>query len=148
VTVNYLDVTQIGNVVEANLAAFGLQSAGACPTACVTTNPELLDRFLFYVDQVHLTSAGFAIVGRYAVRQLEAPLQMQAQGDLGLSAAGDFGRLMSGRLDLAQGIAISRFPSTWSALPAATTSPGRCGPPPTITTIRVSPPAPNIGPAL
>jgi outer membrane autotransporter protein len=28
---------------------------------------------------------------------------MQAQGDLGLSAAGDFGRLMSGRLDLAQG---------------------------------------------
>ena len=101
VTVNYLDLTQIGNVVEANLAAFGLQSAGACPVACVTTNPELLDRFLFYVDQVHLTSAGFAIVGRYAVRQLEAPQTFEAQTDVGVSAASGFGQLMGGRLDLA-----------------------------------------------
>jgi phospholipase/lecithinase/hemolysin len=69
VTVNYLDLTQIGNVVEANLSQFGLISAGACPIACVTTDPTLLDKYLFYVDQVHLTSAGFAIVGRYAVRQ-------------------------------------------------------------------------------
>ena len=101
VTVNYLDLSQIGNVVEANPGAFGLQSAGACPLACVSTNPELLDRYLFYVDQVHLTSAGFAIVGRYAVRQLEAPLQMEAQGDLGLTTASAFGQMMSGRMDLA-----------------------------------------------
>jgi outer membrane lipase/esterase len=100
VIVNYLDLNKIGDVVSANLAAFGLQSAGACPIACVTTNPELLDRYLFYVDQVHLTSAGFAIVGRYAVRQLEAPLTFESQTDLGLSAAGGFGQLMSGRLDL------------------------------------------------
>jgi len=80
VIVNYLDLNLIGDQVQGNLAAFGLQSAGACPIACVTTNPELLDRYLFYVDQVHLTSAGFAIVGRYAVRQLEAPLHFGAQG--------------------------------------------------------------------
>ncbi len=102
ITVNYLDINRVGDVVEANLAAFGLQSAGACPTACVTTNPELVDRFLFYVDQVHLTSRGFEIVGQYAVRQVEAPLSFEAQGDVGLSTASGFGQLMSGRLDLAE----------------------------------------------
>jgi uncharacterized protein YhjY with autotransporter beta-barrel domain/phospholipase/lecithinase/hemolysin len=100
VIVNYLDLNLIGDRVQANLAAFGLQSAGACPIACVTTNPELLDRYLFYVDQVHLTSAGFAIVGRYAVRQLEAPLHLQAQGEVGLQVASAFGSTLLGRLDL------------------------------------------------
>ena len=100
VIVNYLDLNRIGDQVQANLAAFGLQSAGACPIACVTTNPELLDRYLFYVDQVHLTSAGFAIVGRYAVRQLEAPLHLQAQAEVGLQAASAFGSTLLGRLDL------------------------------------------------
>jgi outer membrane lipase/esterase len=105
VIVNYLDLNKVGDVVAANPAAFGLQSAGACPIACVTTNPELLDKYLFYVDQVHLTSAGFAIVGRYAVRQLDAPLQLQAQTEAGLQAAGAFGSTLSGRLDLARGAA-------------------------------------------
>jgi len=101
VIVNWLDLNLIGDRVEANLAAFGLTSAGACPIACVTTNPELLSRYLFYVDQVHLTSAGFAIVGRYAVRQLESPLQLPAQADVGLQAATSFGTTLLGRLDLA-----------------------------------------------
>ena len=101
VIVNWLDLNLIGDRVEQNLAAFGLQSAGACPIACVTTNPELLSRFLFYVDQVHLTSAGFAIVGRYAVRQLETPLHLEAQADVGLQTASSFGSTMLGRLDLA-----------------------------------------------
>lgn len=103
VIVNYLDLNRIGDRVQANLAAFGLQSAGACPIACVTTNPELLDRYLFYVDNVHLTSAGFAIVGRYAVRQLEAPLQLEAQADVGLQNAISFGNNMLGRLALSGG---------------------------------------------
>lgn len=103
--VNYLDLNLIGDVVQANLAAFNLTSAGACPIACVTTNPELLDRYLFYVDQVHLTSAGFAIVGRYAVRQLEAPLHLQAQADVGLQTASAFGSTLLGRLNLS----ASRF---------------------------------------
>lgn len=103
VIVNYLDLTLIGNVVEANLPAFGLISAGACPIACVTTDPTLLSKYLFYVDQVHLTSAGFAIVGKYALKQLEAPLTFASQTDLGVSAAGAFGQLMSGRLDLGGG---------------------------------------------
>jgi uncharacterized protein YhjY with autotransporter beta-barrel domain len=100
VIVNYLDLNLIGDRVQANPAAFGLQSAGACPIACVTTNPELLDRYLFYVDQVHLTSAGFAIVGRYAVRQLEAPLQLEAQAETVMLAADSFGQSLQDRLDL------------------------------------------------
>lgn len=99
VIVNYLDLNKIGDVVEANLDAFGLTSAGACPVACVT-DPALADKFLFYVDQVHLTAAGFAIVGRYAVRQLEAPLHFQAQSDVGLETARAFGSTLLGRLDL------------------------------------------------
>lgn len=102
VIVNYLDLNKIGDVVEANLSAFGLTSAGACPLACVTTDPTLADKFLFYVDQVHLTAAGFAIVGRYAVRQLEAPLHFQAQTDVGLETARAFGSTLLGRLDLSE----------------------------------------------
>jgi uncharacterized protein YhjY with autotransporter beta-barrel domain/phospholipase/lecithinase/hemolysin len=105
VIVNWLDLNLIGDRVEQNLAAFGLTSAGACPIACVTTNPELLSQYLFYVDRVHLTSAGFAIIGRYAVRQLEAPLHLPAHGDVALQTASTFGSTMLGRLDLAD----SRF---------------------------------------
>jgi len=100
VIVNYLDLNKIGDQVAANLPAFGLISAGACPIACVTTDTSLLDKYLFYVDNVHLTSRGFEIVGQYAVRQLEAPLQLQAQTDTGLLAATAFGNSLSGRLDL------------------------------------------------
>jgi phospholipase/lecithinase/hemolysin/uncharacterized protein YhjY with autotransporter beta-barrel domain len=103
VIVNYLDLNLIGDRVQSNLAAFGLASAGACPAAqqqaCVTDS-SFANQYLFYVDQVHLTSAGFAIVGQYAVRQLEAPLTFRSQSDLALSAASDFGQMMSGRLDL------------------------------------------------
>jgi outer membrane autotransporter protein len=99
VIVNYLDLNRIGDVVGANLQAFGLVSAGACPLACAA-NPDVARQFLFYVDQVHLTSRGFEIVGQYAVRQTEAPLQLQAQGEAGLQAARSFGGVMLGRLDL------------------------------------------------
>jgi uncharacterized protein YhjY with autotransporter beta-barrel domain/phospholipase/lecithinase/hemolysin len=100
VIVNYLDLNRIGDVVSTNLNAFGLISAGACPVACVTTDPTLLDKYLFYVDNVHLTAKGFEIVGRYAVRQLEAPLHLQAQTDAGLQSAMAFGSTLSGRMDL------------------------------------------------
>ncbi|HEX8579867.1 MAG TPA: autotransporter domain-containing protein [Allosphingosinicella sp.] len=100
VIVNYLDLTQIGNVVENNLAAFGLTSAGACPGQNCVVDAGFANQYLFYVDQVHLTSAGFAIVGQYAVRQLEAPLHFQAQTDMGLQAATSFGQTLDGRVDL------------------------------------------------
>ncbi len=98
VIVNYLDVNRIGDRVLANPAAFGLRSAGAVSPAEAAAG--LSDQYLFYADQVHLTSAGFAIVGTYAVRQLQAPLQFAATADLGLLAANSFSSTLGGRLDL------------------------------------------------
>lgn len=98
--VNYIDLTRIGQQVDANPGAYGLTSSGACPTACVTTNPELADRYLFYVDALHLTQAGYAIVGRYAARQLEAPLQLEAQADTSVGDAAAFGAALTERLNL------------------------------------------------
>ena len=96
--VNYLDLNLIGDRVAANPGAFGLQSAGASTSADVAAGRA--DNFLFYADNVHLSSAGFAIVGRYAARQLEAPLQLEAQGETALLAAESFGQALENRLDL------------------------------------------------
>jgi phospholipase/lecithinase/hemolysin len=71
VTVTYVDLERIREKVSANPEAFGLIGAGACPATCLT-NPALADRYLFHVDRLHLSAAGFAIVGRYAVEQLRA----------------------------------------------------------------------------
>lgn len=98
--VHYLDLTLVGDRIRANPAAFGLLSADACPSTCVS-NPALQSQYLFYVDRVHLTSAGFDIVARYFARQIEAPGLMEATTDIGLSSAQSFARTMSGRTDLA-----------------------------------------------
>jgi uncharacterized protein YhjY with autotransporter beta-barrel domain/phospholipase/lecithinase/hemolysin len=122
VTVNYLDLTAIGNVVESNLAAFNLTSAGACPVECVS-NPASQSQFLFYVDRVHLTSVGFAIVGQYAIRQVEAPLTFEAQSGLALSAARNFGQTVNGRIDLAE--AHGEHPTSFYLVATASSTDGR-----------------------
>jgi uncharacterized protein YhjY with autotransporter beta-barrel domain/phospholipase/lecithinase/hemolysin len=98
VIVNYLDLNLIGDRVQANPGAFGLQSAGASTPADLAAGRA--DDFLFYVDRVHLSSAGFAVVGRYAARQLEAPLHLEAQAETVLLAAEGFGQTLENRLDL------------------------------------------------
>ena len=97
--VNYLDLNLIGDRVQANPGAYGLQSAGASTSADVAAGRA--DAFLFYADNVHLSSAGFAIVGRYAARQLEAPLQLEAQAETALLSVESFGQALENRLDLA-----------------------------------------------
>jgi hypothetical protein len=54
---------------------------------------------LFYGDALHLTSDGFAIVGRYIATQLEAPLTLQATSDMSLDVAHQFGRTLTSRMD-------------------------------------------------
>nr|WP_314442135.1 autotransporter domain-containing protein [uncultured Sphingomonas sp.] len=102
VVVHYTDLTLIGNRVQSNYGAYGLQGL-ACPalpnTSCITT-PGEADKYLFYFDQVHLTAAGFAIVGRYSFRQLQAPLNLGATSDLALDSARQFGRTLNTRMDL------------------------------------------------
>jgi len=100
VIVNYTDLTIIGNNIIANPAAFGLQSAGACaPAASCLGSFDLTNSFLFYVDQLHLTSAGFAIVARYMAAQLTAPLTLQAPTEVAMDTATQFGRTLTQRMD-------------------------------------------------
>ncbi|HET7709449.1 MAG TPA: autotransporter domain-containing protein [Sphingomicrobium sp.] len=102
VTVHYLDLTLVVNQVIANPALYGLTAINCPPftvsTACVSNAGA---GFLFYGDLLHPTSQGSAIIARYIVAQLQAPLTLQATSDLGLDTARQFGRTLNGRLDLA-----------------------------------------------
>jgi outer membrane autotransporter protein len=103
VQIAYVDITTIGNVVRADPSRFGFKDVTtACPLTCLG-NTALQSQYFFYVDGIHLTSAAFALVGEYAVNQLEAPYSFRANGDLVNNAAQDFGRTITGRLDLARG---------------------------------------------
>ena len=103
VMVHYLDLTLVGERIMENPAAYGLSSGGACAPApqCIADS-GYANQFLFYVDQLHLTSAGFAIVADYIATQLQAPLTLEATSELGLATARQFGRTLSSRVDLTQ----------------------------------------------
>src|SRR4051812_2642159 len=98
--VHYLDLTKVLGAINANPAAYGI-TAVTCPalpnTTCVTDNNA---PYLFYVDNLHLTSKGFAIVAQYVARQLAAPLTLQAPSELGFDTARQWGRTLSSRSDL------------------------------------------------
>jgi uncharacterized protein YhjY with autotransporter beta-barrel domain/phospholipase/lecithinase/hemolysin len=99
VMVHYLDGTILLNQVAGDLGAYGLTGL-ACPplpnTSCIVDPSQ---KFLFYYDQLHLTSAGFAIVGQYIATQLQAPLTLQAASDMDLDVARQFGRTLTSRMD-------------------------------------------------
>ncbi len=101
VMVHYLDLNLVGQKIQSNYAAYGL-TALACPpfpnTTCIYGDPNT---YLFYGDQLHLTSAGFAIVARYVAVQLEAPLTLQAVSDNALDTSFQWGRTLTSRMDLA-----------------------------------------------
>ena len=112
VIVHYLDLTLILNQIEANFAGYGLTGL-ACPafpapagpgvpgnTICAV-DPQTAAQYVFYGDQLHLTSAGFAIVARYVATQLQAPLTFQSTSELALDTAQQFGRTLSSRARLA-----------------------------------------------
>ena len=108
VMVHYLDLALVLESIQANPAAYGI-NAIACPafppplgpgvpgsTACIVNSAG----FLVYGDQLHLTSQGFAIVARYVIAQLQAPLVLQGASDLSLDVARQFGRTLTSRMDL------------------------------------------------
>ncbi|HXG99979.1 MAG TPA: autotransporter domain-containing protein [Sphingomicrobium sp.] len=107
VMVHYLDLSKVLANISSDFGAYGL-TALACPAfpapagpgvpgsaACATDSSN----FLVYGDQLHLTSAGFAIVGRFVAAQLTAPLRLQATSNLALDTARQFGRTLSTRMD-------------------------------------------------
>jgi uncharacterized protein YhjY with autotransporter beta-barrel domain len=99
VRVEYVDIALIGREISANPALYGFTSAGPCPLTCLG-NPAVQSQYLFYVDALHLTSHGFAVLGEYIVNRLDAPLTLPAQGDMGIRAAQGFAAVLFGRLDL------------------------------------------------
>jgi len=98
VMVHYLDLTIVGEQIMADLAAYGLTDV-ACPAFPDPTCIIDSNGYLFYGDLLHLTSDGFAIVGRYIATQLEAPLTLQAASDMSLDVARQFGRTLTSRMD-------------------------------------------------
>ncbi len=97
--VHYLDLNLVGQQVQNNFAGYGL-TALACPAFPNPTCVVNSSGYLFYGDQLHLTSQGFAIVGQYIAAQLTAPLTLQAPGDSAMNASQQFGRTLTSRLDL------------------------------------------------
>jgi outer membrane lipase/esterase len=99
VRVEYIDTGLLGTLIQANPARYGFTFPGACPVACIG-NPALQNQYLFYVDQIHLTSHGFAVFGEYIVNRLNAPLTFAPQGDVAAISALGFASTLFGRLDL------------------------------------------------
>jgi outer membrane lipase/esterase len=127
VRVELVDVALLGNLIKANPGLYGLASAGACPLACIG-NPALQNQFLFYFDQLHLTSHGFAILGEYIVNRLDAPLTFAPQGDLAMSSAMGFASTLFGKLDMFRET-YGFVPSAMNAYAAATKAPFLKAPP-------------------
>lgn len=97
--VHYLDLNIVGQQIQSNFAGYGL-TALACPAFPNPTCVINSNGYLFYGDQLHLTSQGFAIVGKYIAAQLAAPLTLQAPSDSAMNVGQQFGRTLTDRLDL------------------------------------------------
>ena len=102
--VHYLDLNLMLDNVIANPTAYGITRGLVCPAFVPPTpaSPTCLlnaGGYLFYGDNVHLTSDGFKIVGQYIAAQLTAPLVLQAPSDLGLDVAHQFGNTLTSRMD-------------------------------------------------
>lgn len=100
VMVHALRLDAVANSVLSNLAEFGLVGE-ACPTdtTCIISQ-QTSNQYLFYFDQLHLTSRGFDIVAQYVEKQLEAPLTIAASSELAVDNARAFGRVLSNRADI------------------------------------------------
>jgi uncharacterized protein YhjY with autotransporter beta-barrel domain len=127
VRVELVDIAAVGNLIKADPSRYGLTSAGTCSLACIG-NPAVQNQFLFYVDALHLTSHGFAILGEYIVNRLNAPLTIGPQGDVGLSSAIGFASTLFGRLDTFR--ETTGFASTMNANAADLKVPYTKAPPP------------------
>ena len=101
VIVHYLDLETVGDLIRANPQAYGFTSTSPCaPVPQCVTDSNYANNFLFYVDGLHLTSAGFRVIGQYIATQLQAPLTLEAPSELGLDTARQFGRTLNSRVDL------------------------------------------------
>ena len=108
VRVEYIDEGLLASQIAARPGLYGISNNGACPLTCIGS-PALQAQYLYYVDGIHLTSAGFAVVGEYVVNRLEAPSTLPAQTALGYSAEQAFAQTLFSRMDMFSGGAASGF---------------------------------------
>ena len=104
VRVEYIDLSLLENEIIARPGVYGFTNTGACTVACIG-NPALQNQYLYYVDGIHLTSHGFAVLGEYEVNRLQAPGTLPAQGDVGRITEMAFAQTLFGRMDLFGGAA-------------------------------------------
>ena len=97
VRVEYVDLAMIESNIKANPSLYGLTYATAGP---IPGNSALVNEYLFYVDGLHLTSAGFVIVADYIANRLNAPATFASSCELGFTVADAFVGTMFDRLDL------------------------------------------------
>ncbi len=97
VRVEYVDLAMIESNIKANPSLYGLKYASASP---IPGNSALVNEYLFYIDQLHLTSAGFDIVANYIANRLNAPETFASSCELGFGVADAFVDTMFDRLDL------------------------------------------------
>lgn len=99
VMVHALDIGVVSNNVLSNLSDFGFIGE-ACPTdtSCIV-DQQLANQYLFYFDQLHLTSAGFAVLGDYVAAQLEGPLTLALPSEMGMADARGMAAALRGRMD-------------------------------------------------
>ena len=97
VRIEYVDLAMIESNIAANPPLYGLKYATASP---IPGNSAQVNEYLFYVDQLHLTSAGFAIVANYIANRLNAPETFASSCELGFTVADAFVGTMFDRLDL------------------------------------------------
>ena len=106
VRVEYLDASLILNKIRSNPAIYGFTSAGACTMACYGNSAEQF-KYLFYIDDTHLTSHGFAVIGEYIINRLNAPMTFGPQAETGAIVEMTFAQSLFGRLDMFGGTAQS-----------------------------------------
>ena len=97
VRVEYVDLAVIESNIKANPSLYGLKYATTSP---IPGNSAQVNEYLFYVDELHLTSAGFAIVAKYIANRLNAPATFASSCELGFGVADAFVDTMFDRLDL------------------------------------------------
>ena len=108
VRVEYIDEGLLVSQIQARPGLYGVANTGTCPLTCIG-NPVLQTQYLYYVDGIHLTSTGFAIVGEYIVNRLEAPSTLPAQGSVGTITEQAFAQTLFSRMDMFGGGTASGF---------------------------------------
>ncbi len=103
VRIFFFDLGTLAQRVAANPTLYGFTAATvATPCiavpSCVAGTPAVQNTYLTY-DGLHLSTAGFAIVGKYQTNQIDAPATIGAQGELGQMATEAFSGSLFGRLD-------------------------------------------------